>query len=122
MIKITLKDGSVKEYAKGTSIMEIAESISAGLARVALAGDVDGKVVDLSYKLEKDCKLNLLTFDYDGGKLAYRHTTSHIMAQAVKRIYPDMKLAIGPSIDNGFYYDFDAEKPFFIRGSCCNRK
>jgi len=114
MIKITLKDGSTKEYAEGISIMEIAESISAGLARVALAGEVDGKVMDLSRKLEKDCRLSLLTFDDDGGKLAYRHTTSHVLAQAVKRIYPELKLAIGPSIDSGFYYDFDAGKPFSI--------
>ncbi|HEX3029132.1 MAG TPA: threonine--tRNA ligase [Clostridia bacterium] len=114
MIKITLKDGSSKEYNEGTSIMEVAESISAGLARVSLAGEVDGIVKDLSFKLEKDCKLNLLTFDSDGGKNAYRHTTSHIMAQAVKRLYPEAKLAIGPSIENGFYYDFDIDKTFSL--------
>jgi len=114
MIKITLKDGSSKEYEKGTSIYEIALSISEGLARMALAGEVDGKVSDLNLKLDKDAKLNLLTFNDDGGKLAYRHTTSHIMAQAVKRLYPGIKLAIGPSIDNGFYYDFDIEKPFSV--------
>ncbi len=114
MIKITLKDGSSKEYSEGTSIMEVAESISAGLARVSLAGEVDGIVKDLSFKLEKDCKLNLLTFDSEGGKNAYRHTTSHIMAQAVKRLYPEAKLAIGPSIENGFYYDFDIDKTFSL--------
>jgi len=114
MIKVTLKDGSVKEYNKGVSIKEVAESISAGLARVALAGEVDGKVKDLSYQLNEDCKLNLLTFDDEGGKHAYRHTTSHILAQAVKRLYPNVKLAIGPAIDNGFYYDFDVEKPFSV--------
>lgn len=114
MIKITLKDGSVKEYNEGISIKEVAESISSGLARVALAGEVDGIVKDLGFKLEKDCSLNLLTFDSEGGKHAYRHTTSHILAQAVKRLYPKAKLAIGPSIDNGFYYDFDIEKPFSI--------
>ncbi|HEX9058845.1 MAG TPA: threonine--tRNA ligase [Clostridia bacterium] len=112
MIKITLKDGVVKEYNEGTTIKEVAESISAGLARVSLAGEVDGVVKDLSFRLEKDCSLNLLTFDSDGGKLAFRHTTSHIMAQAVKRLYPLVKLAIGPSIENGYYYDFDVEKPF----------
>ncbi len=112
MIKITLKDGIIKEYNEGTTIKEVAESISAGLARVSLAGEVDGVVKDLSSKLEKDCTLNLLTFDSDGGKLAFRHTTSHVMAQAVKKLYPDVKLAIGPSIENGFYYDFDVEKPF----------
>jgi threonyl-tRNA synthetase len=114
MIRVTLKDGSVKEYNEGISIKEIAESISAGLARVSLAGEVDGVIKDLSYKIEKDCTLSLLTFDDEGGKHAYRHTTSHIMAQAVKRLYPDVKLAIGPSIDNGFYYDFDIDKPFSI--------
>ncbi len=112
MIKITLKDGIVREYNEGITIKEVAESISAGLARVALAGEVDGGVKDLGYKMEKDCSLNLLTFDSDGGKHAYRHTTSHIMAQAVKRIYPNVKLAIGPSIENGFYYDFDIDKTF----------
>lgn len=114
MIRITLKDGSTKEYTEGITIKEVAESISAGLARVALAGDVDGEVKDLSYKLERDCNLNLLKFDDDGGKHAYRHTTSHIMAQAVKRIFPDVKLAIGPSIENGYYYDFDSERPFSL--------
>ncbi len=114
MIKVTLKDGSIKEYKEGITIKEVAEDISAGLARVALVGDVDGVVKDLRFKLEKDCKLNLLTFEDDGGKHAYRHTTSHIMAQAVKKLYPDAKLAIGPSIDTGFYYDFDIDKPFSI--------
>ena len=114
MIKVTLKDGSCKEYQGGITIKEVAESISAGLARVALAGEVDGQVKDLSYKLENDCKLSLLTFDDEGGRLAYRHTASHVMAQAVKRIYPEIKLAIGPAIDNGFYYDFDRNTPFSI--------
>lgn len=114
MIKVTLKDGSVKEYNEGISIREVAESISAGLARVALAGEVDGEVKDLSYTLERDCSLSILTFDTEGGKHAYRHTTSHILAQAVKRLYPQVKLAIGPSIDTGFYYDFDIDKPFSI--------
>lgn len=114
MIKITLKDGTSKEYEEGISIGEVAESISAGLARVALAGEVDGKVVDLRDRLKEDCNLSILTFESDGGKHAYRHTASHIMAQAVKRIYPEVKLAIGPSIENGFYYDFDSEKTFSI--------
>ncbi len=109
MINIQLKDGSVKEYNAGITIREVAESISAGLARVALAGEVDGHVKDLSFKLQNDCRLSLLTFDDDGGKYAYRHTTSHIMAQAVKRLYPNAKLAIGPSIETGFYYDFDMD-------------
>jgi threonyl-tRNA synthetase len=112
MIKITLKDGSVKEYQKGTTVMQVAESISAGLARVALAAEVDGEVRDLSTVLENDCSLNLLTFDSEGGKHALRHTASHIMAQAVKSLYPEAKLAIGPAIENGFYYDFDVDNPF----------
>lgn len=114
MIKITLKDGSIKEYDKGITIKQVAESISAGLARVALAGEVDGKVKDLNFELNEDCKLSLLTFDDEGGRHAYRHTASHIMAQAVKNLYPNVKLAIGPAIDNGYYYDFDVEKPFSV--------
>lgn len=112
MIKITLKDGSSKEYNEGISIKEVAEDISAGLARVALAGEVDGVVKDLSCKLDRDCMLNILTFDSAGGKMAYRHTTAHILAQAVKRLYPEAKLAIGPAIENGFYYDFDNDTTF----------
>jgi len=112
MINVTLRDGVVKQYNEGTTAMEVAESISAGLARAALAAEVDGQVVDLFTPLEKDCTLNLLTFDTDGGKHALRHTASHILAQAVKRLYPGVKLAIGPAIENGFYYDFDTEKPF----------
>ncbi|MDK2810495.1 MAG: threonyl-tRNA synthetase [Petroclostridium sp.] len=112
MIKVTLKDGSIKEYPKGTTVMQVAESISAGLARAALAGLVNGKVKDLSYQLEDDCEVSLLTFDDDEGKHAFRHTTSHILAQAVKRLFPQTKLAIGPSIDNGYYYDFDSDKAF----------
>ena len=113
MIKITLKDGSIKEFEEAISILNIAKSISEGLARVATAGEVDGKVEDLRFVVEKDCKLNILTFDNSlDGKKAYWHTSSHIMAQAVKRLFPDVKLAIGPAIDEGFYYDFDVEKHF----------
>jgi len=113
MIKITLKDGSVKEIENEMSILDIAKSISEGLARMATAGEVDGKVQDLRYVVEKDCSLNILTFESSlEGKKAYWHTTSHIMAQAVKRLFPKAKLAIGPAIDDGFYYDFDLEKPF----------
>lgn len=106
-MKITLKDGSVKEYAGEMSVIDIARDISEGLARMACAGEVDGKVVDLRTMLSSDCTLSILTFQDDAGKKAYRHTTSHVLAQAVKRLYPEAKLAIGPSIDNGFYYDFD---------------
>ena len=106
---IKLKDGSTKEYAQPMSVIDIAADISEGLARMACAGDVDGKVVDLRTIVDKDCELSILTFQDEGGKAAYRHTTSHVLAEAVKRLYPQVKLAIGPSIDTGFYYDFDIE-------------
>ena len=110
-MKITLKDGSSKEYAQSMSVIDIAKDISEGLARVATAGEVDGEVVDLRTVIDKDCELNILTFSDEKGKGAFRHTTSHIMAQAIKRLYPDTKLAIGPSIEDGFYYDIDRETP-----------
>ena len=106
-MKITLKDGSVKEYAGAMSVIDIAKDISEGLARMACAGEVDGKVTDLRTVVTQDCTLSILTFQDDAGKKAYRHTASHVLAQAVKRLYPEAKLAIGPSIDTGFYYDFD---------------
>ena len=112
MISILLKDGSKMTVEPGLSVLQIAEKISQGLARNATAGMIDGKVKDLRYIINEDCSLNILTFDDLDGKKAYWHTTSHIMAQAIKRLYPDVKLAIGPSIDSGFYYDFDTEKPF----------
>ncbi len=112
MIKVTLKDGSSMEVEKGSSILEVAKKISEGLARNATAGMVNGEVKDLRYVLEDDCELNILTFDAIEGKKAYWHTTSHILAQAVKRLYPDVKLTIGPAIENGFYYDFDSELTF----------
>lgn len=112
MIKVTLKDGSVKEYQEPVSIIQAAESISAGLARVAVAGEVDGIVRDLRYVLEQDCALLILTFADEQGRRVYRHTASHITAQAVKTLFPVAKLAIGPAIDNGFYYDFDIDKAF----------
>ncbi|MDE6209509.1 MAG: threonine--tRNA ligase [Lachnospiraceae bacterium] len=110
-MKITLKDGSVKEYQNEMSVYEVALDISEGLARAACAGELNGVVVDLRTRIYSDCELNILTFNDDAGKAAYRHTTSHVMAEAVKRLYPDAKLAIGPSIDTGFYYDFEHE-PF----------
>lgn len=113
MIKVTLKDGSIIEVEENSSILDVAKKISEGLARVATCGTVDGEVKDLRYELTKDCNLAIETFDSSlEGKKAYWHTTSHIMAQAVKRLFPGVKFAIGPSIDNGFYYDFDVEKPF----------
>lgn len=106
-MKVTLKDGSCKEYENPLSVLEIAKDISEGLARAACAGEIDGKVVDLRTIVDKDCSLNILTFNDDAGKKAFRHTAAHILAQAVKRLYPDAKCTIGPAIDEGFYYDFD---------------
>ena len=106
-MKITLKDGSVKEYAQAMSVLDIASDISAGLARVACAGEVDGERVDLRTVVDKDCTLNILTAKDEGGLATLRHTASHVMAQAIKRLYPEAKLAIGPSIADGFYYDID---------------
>ena len=114
MIKVTLKDGSNLEIEKGVSILDVAKKISEGLARVATCGEVNGEIKDLRYELNDDCNLVIHTFSDDDleGKKAYWHTSSHIMAQAVKRLFPDVKFAIGPAIDDGFYYDFDVEKPF----------
>lgn len=106
-MKITLKDGSSKEYEEALSVLDIAKDISEGLARAACAGEVDGTVVDLRTIVDRDCSLNILTFNDDAGKKAFRHTAAHILAQAVKRLYPDAKCTIGPAIDEGFYYDFD---------------
>ena len=111
-MKITLKDGSVKEYDQPKSVIEIAQDISEGLARAATAGEIDGEVVDLRTPVDRDCQLSILTFADEKGKGAFRHTASHIMAQAIKRLYPETKLAIGPSIADGFYYDVDRDTPF----------
>ena len=113
MLKVKLKDGSVIEVEKGTSIIDVAKKISEGLARNATCGEVNGEVKDLRFELEDDCDLVIHTFDSDlEGKKAYWHTSSHIMAQAVKRLFPNVKFAIGPAINEGFYYDFDVEQPF----------
>ncbi len=108
-MKITLKDGSAKMYDSKMSVIDIAKDISEGLARMACAGEINGKVVDLRTVVEEDCELNILTFNDEAGKAAYRHTASHVLAEAVKHLYPNAKLAIGPSIDTGFYYDFESE-------------
>ena len=108
---ITLKDGSKKEYAQAMSIIDIARDISEGLARVACAGEVNGETEDLRTVIDKDCELNILTAKDEAGLAALRHTASHVMAQAIKRLYPSAKLAIGPSIADGFYYDIDFETP-----------
>ncbi len=114
MIKITLKDGSSLEVESGAKIIDIAKKISEGLARNATCGEIDGEIKDLRYEIKEDSNLIIHTFNEEDleGKKAYWHTTSHIMAQAVRRLFPDVKFAIGPSIDDGFYYDFDVEKPF----------
>ena len=106
MIKVSLR-GEVKEFESGISLFDIAKSISEGLARNALVAKVNGKVMDLSRTLNEDAEVEFLTFDDEEGKDAFRHTSSHILAQAVKRLYPTAKLAIGPTIENGFYYDID---------------
>ena len=110
-MKITLKDGSEREYSEAMTVNDIAFDIAGGLGRAACAGEVDGEVVDLRTTIDKDCTLNILTFKDEAGKAAYRHTASHILAEAVKNLFPEAKLAIGPSIDTGFYYDFEHE-PF----------
>jgi threonyl-tRNA synthetase len=113
MINVTLKGGVVKEYENGTTAMDVAKSLGMGLFKAACLCKIDGKYADLRTALNNDCELEILTFeDDDEAKRAYRHTASHILAQAVKRLFPEAKLAIGPSIDNGFYYDFDIDKPF----------
>lgn len=112
MIKVTLKDAKTIEYEEGIKIEQIVASIGRRLQKDALVAKVNGKVLDLSNQIYDDCNLEILTFDDEEGRLALRHTSSHILAQAVKRLFPDVKLAIGPAIENGFYYDFDSEKPF----------
>ena len=110
-MKVTLKDGSIKEYSQPMSVIDIAADISSGLARMACGGEIDGESVDLRTVVDKDCSLNILTARDEKGLAALRHTASHVMAQAVKRLYPDAKLAIGPSIADGFYYDIDFASP-----------
>jgi threonyl-tRNA synthetase len=112
LIKITLKDGTVKEFSQGVTLGQVAEGISRGLAKVALAGKVNGKVVDLSTPLNEDVAVEIITFDSEDGPDVFRHSTSHILAQAVQKLFPGTKLGIGPAIANGFYYDFDSEHTF----------
>ena len=111
-MKITLKDGAVREFEGPVTVLDAAKAISEGLARRLCAAEVDGRVVDLRTELNSDCTVTFLTFEDEDGRGAFRHTASHIMAQAVKRLYPEVKLAIGPSIADGFYYDFDRDQPF----------
>ena len=112
MIKVILKDGTQFETPENSTVLDVARKISEGLARAAVGGEIDGKVVELTTTVTDGAHLNILTFSSDEGKKIYRHTASHIMAQAVKRLYPDAKLAIGPAIENGFYYDFDMDGTF----------
>ena len=111
-MKITLKDGSVKEYSEAKSVFDIALDISEGLARVACAGEVNGEIVDLRTVIDKDVTLNIVTGNDPEGLKVIRHTCSHVMAEAVKRLFPQAKLAIGPAIEEGFYYDFDIDQSF----------
>lgn len=112
MIKVSLKGDVVKEFENGVTPMEVAASLGAGLAKAACCAKVNGEVVDLRIPLAEDCKLEIMTFENEEGKKAFWHTASHVLAQAVKRLYPNAKLAIGPAIEGGFYYDIDVEKPF----------
>ena len=112
MIEVILKDGSKISIEKPMSVLDFAKSISEGLARKATSAEIDNEIVDLRYIIDKNCSINILTFDDEKGKKAFWHTSSHILAQAVKRLFPQVKLAIGPSIENGFYYDFDIDTPF----------
>ena len=112
MIKVTLKDNVVKEFEPGTSVAEVAKSLGAGLYKAATCGKVDGKVVDLRTPLQQDCHLEILTFDDKDGKKPFWHSASHVLAQAVRHLFPQAKLSIGPAIDGGFYYDFDVATPF----------
>ena len=111
-MKITLKDGSVLGYNEAKSAADITKDISMGLYRNATCCKINGEVKDLRTVIDTDCSLEILTFDDEDGRKAFNHTASHIMAQAVKRLYPDAKLTFGPAIDNGFYYDFVVEKSF----------
>ena len=110
-MKITLKDGSVKEYSEAKSVFEIAKDISEGLARAACAGELNGEIVDLRTIINEDADLNIITNNDPEGLKVIRHTTAHVLAEAVKRLFEDVKVTIGPAIEDGFYYDFDA-KPF----------
>ncbi|MDO9026823.1 MAG: TGS domain-containing protein, partial [bacterium] len=112
MIKITLPDGKIKEFEPGVSSLDVVKSIGPGLAKASLAATLDGKPVDLSARIDHDAKFSALTFDSEQGKEVLRHSTSHLMAQAVTELFPGTKAAIGPAIEDGYYYDFDRKEPF----------
>lgn len=111
MIKVTLKGGDIREYENGTNLLDMSKSISEGLARNCLAADVNGETKEMNFVPESDCEVSFLTFNDENGRKAYRHTASHVLAQAIKRLYPNTKLAIGPAIEDGYYYDFEFETP-----------
>lgn len=112
VVKVSLKNNEIKEFEKGINIILVAKSISEGLAKNCVAGKLNGKVVDLRHKIQEDSELSILTFEDEEGKKAFRHTATHILAQAVKRLYPEAKLGMGPATDEGFFYDFDIENSF----------
>ena len=112
MVKLTLKGGTLKEFESGVTPAEVAKSLGGGLYKAVCSARIDGEVCDLRTPIERDCALELLTFDDPDGKRTFWHTASHILAQAVQHLYPDTKFAIGPAIKDGFYYDFDLQKPF----------
>ena len=114
MINVELKGGVVNQYEENITPAEIAKSIGMGLYKSVCVAKINGEIFDLRTPLTSDCQLELLTFDDNNGKKAFWHTASHVLAQAVKRLYPDAKCAIGPAVDNGFYYDFDVKKPFTV--------
>ena len=111
-MKVTLKGGVVREYDAGTTAAEVAKSLGAGLYKAACAAKVNGELADLRTVLNEDCELAILTIDDPDGKKAFWHTAAHVLAQAVMRLYPNTKYTIGPAVENGFYYDFDVDKPF----------
>jgi len=111
-VAVTFPDGSQNKFPAGTTLLDMASSIDEALGKRAVAAKVDGQIMDLTRKVERDCMVEFLTFDDDEGKEVYWHSASHVMADAVKMLFPDAKLAIGPAISDGFYYDFDVEKPF----------
>jgi threonyl-tRNA synthetase len=112
MLNVMLKDGNVIQIEEGAKVYDIAMKISPALAKKALIAKVNDKISELMTEINCDCSLEILTFEDVEGRLALRHTAAHVLAEAVKRLYPNVKLAIGPAIDNGFYYDFDSEEPF----------
>jgi len=112
IINVTFPDGSIKEFSEGTNIGEVAKSISGRLAKEALAAEVNGKIVDLNYQLNEDAAVKILTFQDNQGKDVFRHSSAHLLAEAVLNLFPETKLGIGPAIEDGFYYDFDSEHTF----------